>query len=377
MLFRFRVGRKLRLVATRIFGDELGDFGKFGDGVFGIKSAIFNAGDELRSLRIVGTEKFKLAMVECAAKREAHRIWATSLGLNCIANSPLQRLDGRLHRRIGGDHQPLGRINKRGQYRATKFPFRLLAGKFISAALGDKHALARGTVAPTLDFLRIAHNLDARTIALLGHIGIASANHLLDGGIEFVDIGRSEQFAAKSTLCHAIEIPLRRFALDFLAIVIIAKMCVEDMGNNILFFGRSERANLALEKAHLALRRHLKENRLGIVEEELRQIPQLVSVGIALKLADDRPECLGLRQNFYFRFQRLDSFAHYATAIIPALVEYPRIGTVRLCAFKFVSGRTAIVVLLAKLTRLILPGVFHAPKRNAGALARPVRGEIK
>ena len=67
-----------------MLGDERRDLRKLGNRVGGVKLLEFCARDELRTTRIVRTEEVQLAVVEGAAKREAHVVGGAALGLEGV-----------------------------------------------------------------------------------------------------------------------------------------------------------------------------------------------------------------------------------------------------------------------------------------------------
>ena len=122
-----------------------------------------------------------------------------------------------------------------------------------------------------------------------------------------MDVGRTQQNAAQTAPGHYREIALGRLALYRLGHVIVAQMLGHQMVDHVLLVRRGKTARLALEKLDRRLRlgRDLEHHRLGIVQEKVRQILQLVGVGVVLDLADDGAQGARFRQNLDFRFERL------------------------------------------------------------------------
>ena len=139
-------------------------------------------------------------MVERASEREAHVVRRAALKFERVAHRPHERLHRALHGDVGRDHEVLRAVDERRKDRAAELALGLLACERRNAldfglAFRHEHSLLHRALAPRLDRLGIAHHLDLRAVLFLGHVGVASANHLLDNGVELMDVRRAEKLA--------------------------------------------------------------------------------------------------------------------------------------------------------------------------------------
>ena len=127
------------------------------------------------------------------------------------------------------------------------------------------------------------------------------------------------------------------------------------MIQDVLLPRRCETAGLALEERRCGpgsrigrrrLRGDLQEDRLGIVEEEVREVLELVGVEVALQLADDRTERLRLGQNLHLTVERTRPLLEARTTVV-RLAAFAEAATGRL-----VSERLALAERLPVAERL-------------------------
>ena len=315
-----------------MLGNELRGLRELGNRVLGVELLVLDVGDELLSARVVGAEELELAVMERAPQREAHVVRRAALGLQRIVRRPLERLHRTLHRDFRGNHQVLRRAEHRRQDVPLELALGLLARQrlrtlLIGRALREEHRLLRRALAPLLDRVGVTHHLDVRAVLHLGHVRILRADHLLHDRVELVDVRRPEQDARKPALRDAVEVALRRLDLDLLGVVVIRQVRAHDVLNDVLFLRGRESARLALEESggggrcrrrmygRILLRRDLQQDRRGIVEEEVREILQLIGMRIALQLADDGAERLRLRQHLHLDVERLRTILKPRTAV--------------------------------------------------------------
>ena len=314
------VRRELRLVAAGMLGNELRGAGEFGNRMRGIERLVLKARDELRAARVVRAEEMELAVVERAAQREAHARRRAAFGLDRVVHRPDERLHRRLLNDVRRDHEVLRTLQERRQDRALELALGLFARQLrraldLGLALREEDGLLRRALAPFLDRLRLAHHLNVRAVLVLGHVRELRPNHLLHRRVELVDVRRPKEDARKPALRDAAEIALRRLAVNHLRVVVVAEVRRERMRQDVLLARRGEPAGLALAEGRGLrvggggrTRRDLQQDRLGIVEEEIRELLEFVGVRIALQLADDRAERLRLGQNLHLAVERARTF---------------------------------------------------------------------
>ena len=384
--------RKLGPVAARMLRDELRDGCELGNGVRRVELLELGARHELRPPRVVRAEEVELAVVERAPEREAHPVGRAALGLKRVAHRPHERLYGALEGDVRRYHEVLRAVDERGKDRAAELALGLLACKRRDAldfglAFRHEHGLLHRALAPLLYHLGIAHHLDLRAVLLLGHVGIASADHLPDGRAELVDVGRPEKNAGQPALRDAAEIALGRLDFDLLRVVVVRDVSGKRVLHHVGLVDRGEAARLALEERTLRLcalcgaGRDLEENRLRVVEEEVCEILELVGMRILLELADDRAERLRLGKNLDVDVEGTRALRGRAAAKglavavarerllrakLALVAKWPLLPELASFAKRFlVSGRRAIA----------LRSDF--PYGDSGVLLRPIRGEVK
>ena len=386
--------RELRLVAARMLGDELRHGRELGDRVRGVELLELRARDELGSARVVRAEEVELAVVKRAAERKAHARGDAALRLERVADRPDERLHRALERDFGSDHEVLRPVEERRQHVAPELALGLLARHRrdtlgLGLALRNKHRLLRRALAPLLDGVRVAHHLDARAVLLLGHVGVARADHLAHRRVELVDVRRPEKDAGKSALRHAAEVALGRLDLDHLRVVVVGEMRGQRMLDDILLLRGREAARLALAERRgglvgLRLRRDLEKDGSGVVQEEVREVLELVRVAVALKLAHDRAKRLRLRQHLHLGVERLGLLGEARPAAVAeplavaeglAVAELlPVAEGLALPEWLAIAGRLPVAERLPVSLRPFGADLAHG---HSGVFPRPVGREIE
>ena len=181
--------------------------------------------DEFGAARVVCPEEDHLAVVERASQREDHRVRSAALRLERIAHGPEKGLLLALEGGLSGDEQVLRLVEEARKNRPPEFALGLFARKLrraFACAFRDKDGLLDCALAPFLNRLRLADHHDARTVFGLGHVGIASADHLADCRVELMDVRRPQQDTGEAAFRDAVEIALGRLALDLLRVVVVA-----------------------------------------------------------------------------------------------------------------------------------------------------------
>ncbi len=340
----------------------------------------FSIRHKLWTPRIIRTEEMQLAVMERATQCKQHPIRRTLLGLNRIARRPQQRLRRRLQRHLQRHKRMLRRIHQRRQNRPLEFALSLFPRqncRVLTRALRRKNRPLRRARTPLLNRLRITHHLNVRTVLFLAHIRILRPNHLLHDRIELMHIRRPQQHTRKPALRHTIEIPLRRLTLNFLRVVVIPQMRIQNVRGDILFIQRGKSTRLALINLFaFNIRRHPQQHRRRIIQEEIRKVFQLVRMVIILQLANNRPQRLRLRQHFHLGIKRFGLLPIGLPAALSKAAPLPvkRLLHERLTLRTLPATPVTITRLALGKTRRFRRALAE---RYACILLRPIRREAK